>query len=616
MSDAHNKVLTVLERNRARMVALHRARASATAWIVLGCLFGATLALDYTFRLGTAGRILSCLLHLAVAGGVSWVWLLPALRYRPSLLDVALAHERVFPQFNALLVTLVDAPRGAETFHRQVAEEAGALCRQLPVEQIVQWQAHRRLWSSASVIAVGWLLLVLFWPGGVWTWAVRSFAPWADRHWPTRTRIVLDEVPERVRRGDAIQIVGRCEGRVPRRATVYYRRQSSGSWRRMDVPVDVRGRFESLITPALYDVELYVAAGDGHGERHTVPVVIPPEVEHLLARVTPPVYSRLLPFQQEDGRIEALIGSQVSIIITPSRPAQTATLRLQRGEERAMTAAGGVWSATFSLDAEDRYEIVLTDRYGYTSDNRPTYDLLPIADTVPAVTLRRPQGEKRVTPLSRLRIEAVGEDDYGVTEAALVWRPEKSGTEKRVPLALGAGRAVETVFDWDLASTGAQPGDRLVYWIEMGDAGLHPQPPVRGQSVPGTLSVIDAETLTRELQSEIAAQFARLEDLERALVHSADEIARLGNAAPADLATALRAEQWRHEDAQRRLVAAKGSLIDLADDLAASFLATPAEIESLRNVAAQLQMLASGSTENLLAVLRSTRSQIEGETTP
>lgn len=169
------------------------------------------------------------------------------------------------------------------------------------------------------------------------------------------------------------------------------------------------------------------------------------------------------------GDIEAYPGTEVTIEVRARKDADEAFLRFEPGGERPMKALGnGRFALSFTLDAAGSYRFVFDDEMDARSH---PIKLRP--DRLPSAFFSAPQSEIEVRENDVVGLRYRLEDDFGLTEATLVFEylAGKERQTKRVPLKRFAspGKAFSGAFEWDLAPTPFSPGDRVSYYIEVKD---------------------------------------------------------------------------------------------------------------------------------------------------
>jgi hypothetical protein len=192
----------------------------------------------------------------------------------------------------------------------------------------------------------------------------------------------------------------------------------------------------------------------------------------------------LPPYEEKDGGdIFAPVGTKVHLTINTDKPVANGRLALDDGQTVALTSAAPdprsgdagqrhdqVLSADLVLARDGSYRIALTDIDGLRSDGDTEYFIRMLNDRPPDVRILRPAGDKQVSPLEEVLIEARADDDYGVRSLELVIKAN-TGRERVIPIGAGSGSVVagdHTVFLEDL---NVKPGDVVTYHARATDVG-------------------------------------------------------------------------------------------------------------------------------------------------
>jgi len=319
---------------------------------------------DYMLRLPVAVRTvigLALLVALVVWLGTR---LIRAARFRPTLSELALRVERLFPELAGRFASAVefsDRPeRYAEPRRTGRLAEASVTDVRTQVERL----AVRRLihpgralgWGSAAVVGVLGLTAIGFTaPQHARIAAQRWLTPMSSPAWPKRTDVV-DTVERKVW---ALDSPIRMRARVARgfhedmRVTLRYRFKRAGEppgpWQQAVMTPqrddDQRGsrlRFESLVEPSpqlratsadqadmAATLEYTMQAGDDQTRPRTLKLVPRPEVQKAVAHLTPPDYAKgLIDARQtalhaQTGRVasvSALSATRVRLVLSLNKP--------------------------------------------------------------------------------------------------------------------------------------------------------------------------------------------------------------------------------------------------------------------------------------------------------
>ena len=308
----------------------------------------------------------------------------------------------------------------------------------------------------------------------------------------------------------------------------------------------------------------------------TADVIIPPQLDSMSIVVTPPAYLRQAPARLPDGAgtVRGVVGSVVSVTATATKPLSAAELRVRDdgGPEPELSADGRTLTVRFVLKEPgvSSFWFRLQDLQGFQNSEAPRHELQVVADTVPSVTLTRPEGDLRVTATATVAVELDAKDDFGLTGVRMRFgrgsvRVEDSPgvAEETVTIPLFSldestelPRSGTYRYDWQLAPLALTVGDRLTFRAEATDAyDLEPQH--LGTSEVRTLTVVTPEQKRDELldqQSHLLADLARAageeERLREAVRTLREQIRGVGRLRPQDRDLLARAELE-----QRRLAA-------------------------------------------------------------
>ncbi len=414
--------------------------------------------------------------------------------------------------------------------------------------------------------------------------------------------------------------------------------RSSGGSKSFDIRPD--GRFEVTIGPLTESIVVDLAAGDAVAPSVPVTVVTPPELASIKAVHHYPVFTGRAPDEVQSGDVRALVGTRVELAFRADRPVERAeivflpaTHGVVDGAVPSTTqpASGAVemssplaGSTSFVVRHRGRYQIVLHDADGFASDTPATFVIDPVENQLPEVALRRPGGEHRVTPGTRLGLEFDASDDYGVTEAAIHWRKRATAatgddaTMNVQPiLPASPQRTWKGRFVWDLGGLGVQAGDEIVYFLQVVDAGEHLTGEKSARTGLHTLQVMDPESLRRSLEDTLERTLGEVDAVGRQQATGMDALALAILSLPgeddpthATEARRIRNEANRQLGIRRQVERIAQRMVDVADELAESFLAEPRRIAELREVADGLRALTGEPMQQVIDRLEAARAAL------
>lgn len=275
------------------------------------------------------------------------------------------------------------------------------------------------------------------------------------------------------------------------------------------------------------------------------------------------------------GDVNAPTGTVVDVRTRADRPVKQAELVID-GDATAMVVEGRTLSARFTVKKTGAYHITFLNGKRTVAVG-PDMPIVAQPDTVPKVHLQSPLGEVELDPASQqVRLKYDAEDDYGLTEIALVYRTE-GGAPERVKLSTGGERNARGEYAWSLNALKLEPGQVVTAFVEATDndavAG-----PKKGVSASLKVTLYSAEAHRREA-------LAKTQVLWDALVtHLADRMESPDRHPPA---TVDAARAGMPIDTRAQVLAA--NLQELGTTLKADKGAPRALAFALTNVASQLR---------------------------
>ncbi len=468
-SDSARRIEAFIDALAGRHRRLTRLAAATRAALGLALLWIAALVVWYAAaRLSAWTSVL--VVAAALAGSIAWAAVAWRRQSRPaSRVGLARLAEDHLGGLEDRLVTAVDvverdtsSPIAAlllDDTARRVSDDDVDLV--IPAARVrgAAWRA------SAAVAALLALAFLGREPVGQATRAVGL--------WAFPARLMLDVTPGDARiRPDTPFVVHattseHARGLIPE---LTVRMQDAARTARMKP--DAEGRFsfgfESLSRSFAYDV-----AVAGHRSRQfQVTLLEAPRVAQIDLAYTYPEYTRLPPRTETDGGdVYAPDGSRVTLRVTPrttTAPVASAALVFKDGSEVPLSADGEQLVGSFAVTADTAYRIRLRDADGLDNAGDPEYYVRRLDDRPPDVRIVRPAGDRRVTPLEEVTLEARADDDHGLERLELVVSV-RGQDERAVPLGEPGGLSITGRHTVYLEDLGVAPGDFVSFYARAHD---------------------------------------------------------------------------------------------------------------------------------------------------
>ncbi len=443
-----------------------RRRAFLRAWM-LGAATAAAIFLIGAFAVwivaGDGIPLVIAVLAVLASATVALVCALLPLKQSPDDLRLARFVEEQAGGLDDLLVTAVQHSASAASSRNRgisalLAADAVRAARRVDMETVISRRAISRSMLGASAASLAFLF------AAIW------FAPSAGRAakvsaaylFPSYYRINVSPGDTKVRQGQPLKIVARMPG-IEGLTPVLTVGQGKEAHSAPLTPGDAPGEWAITLQNLTMSFPYRVSAGSTMSPEFTVTVVRPIRVSRVDLRFEYPDGLGLAPRTEEDGGdIYAPAGTKVEVTVTTDKPASQGQLTLADGPAIPLAGPDRVLTAEITVNAEGSYRIALEDLDGFKMPGDTEYFIRMVNDSPPDVRILRPAGDRHVSPLEEVTIEAHAEDDYGVGSLDLVLKAS-NGRETVVPLAKGGGLSLDgshTVFLEDL---NVQPGDFVTY---------------------------------------------------------------------------------------------------------------------------------------------------------
>ncbi len=208
---------------------------------------------------------------------------------------------------------------------------------------------------------------------------------------------------------------------------------------------------------------------------YSVEALTPPRVMRIDVEYVYPSFTGLAPRSEEDGGdLIAPAGTSARLVVHTDKPVVEGALVLSDGRRVALAGAGDARrrTATLVVEGDGRYRVRVVDAHGLSSRDAADYLIRATVDRPPTVRVLRPGGDREVTPLEEVTIEARADDDHAIERLDLIYtvvgRAERT-LPFDVPEGASAVTGVRTFFVEDLA---VEPGDVVTYFARARDSGF------------------------------------------------------------------------------------------------------------------------------------------------
>lgn len=455
MRDVIGQLEQLRSRGRALLIAQ---RLSVILAAFIGALIVGIVLDFFLLRLPSWFRLATLLIAVGLVGWFVWTYLRPALRFHPSLTQLALRVERSLPALQGRLTSSVEfAIGGVDKVNPLAARSVRDTTSRVAGENLTRVLAPKRTMRDLSVLAVTVVIagmLAITFPTEASTGLQRLLLPLGGAEWPARTgvRSLVDDVVGEAGvhpRGQVLPLRAEVtKGAVDQRVDAVYRMTidgATGSWERILLTHQDGAIHERLVDTNAESIEVYFETSDHRTATTKVRLEPPPAIIRATLNATAPAYAAgrvpdivldMGPGLDDRAVTEdpILVGSRVHLELELNKP-----IDIPSGAEAAPwimrtigwtdeplptmstieTEAGRQWVIEWDLDRSRTLRMELVDEYGLTNREVISYRVDAIEDHHPEVTITEPQADEAVLATATVNLVAEARDDVALQRVGL-----------------------------------------------------------------------------------------------------------------------------------------------------------------------------------------------------
>ena len=379
--------------------------------------------------------------------------IVPAERYRPSLVEVARRLEVAFPQLHQRLSTVCDLyERKCELspvqlqFLNGLAVEVSEDVSRLELERCFRPHTLLRPVLSATVVLLLIVSMLISSPQQVATATQRVVMPWSGQYWPREFELrVIDYRTQAAEGGDYLIEIINLNGSLPDDLSLEI------LWESAETSEQIRlfqtGRVtEYRLNDLLESFKFRLHGGDFHDIGwNKVAVVAAPVVSDFQLMLKPPEYTGLDPYLA-DHQGNALPQSYLSFRAVLDNPIETAKLIWDVAGHHtrhplvvARDGEGvGVTIDDLEVNTSGLFWLEFEDANGVVSQTREVWRIDVLEDQLPKLHVRKPSEDTLLTVTGVVPVSVHITDDLRVESLEVVIQNKGAENQKglRIPLDL------------------------------------------------------------------------------------------------------------------------------------------------------------------------------------
>jgi hypothetical protein len=443
---------------------------------------------------------------------------------------VALEFERKHPELKSLLVSYVQI--NDETLRQTDASPVlvGALRRQAVIvtqpmnfKEVISYKLLARLMLFSLAVVAGFGAISVYKTEFFRTLLARMLNPVGHIEYPTRT--VIDHItgPLTVQQGAALVLTATAGGEVPDKGTLNVK-ADDGSWESLGLLKTRVGSnlFAYKFNDARRSFDYYIRLGDCKSGTFRVEVIPAPKVLSKKIRLDFPAHTHRNAENNESYYVEVPEGTKITWWMKLDRPVSQAKLRRNFQDANSVDlkiSGGGLvveadLTAQQSFDYQFRWKLAAPDpEFVYDTPGAYTVNVTP--DLPPDVEIVQPMEDEKATVRKRLMVKYHATDDYGLSEATLVYSVNEGAPQKWKIADLDDSKELTKPLEKKLVELipDLKEQDVVTYFIEVADNRAGPRGHNVSRSHSRRVYVVSEEEYLRSIMEEQLRWMTEVEEM-------------------------------------------------------------------------------------------------------
>ena len=227
-----------------------------------------------------------------------------------------------------------------------------------------------------------------------------------------------------MRRNSDQLITAHITGMQPAKAQLFAHYQSASAWEQVAMqrtPSSGAGvSYQFLFAGLPENVEYYVTAGPLVSPHYKMRAVDLPAVKEIQVTYHYPAWTRMKPVTEEhSGDLRAIEGTDAVIQVRTDQPLKGGQLVMDGGQTIHLTAGpGNTYQGSIHMEKDGVYYVVANDE-GQSVRLSEDYFIATDKAMPPEITIVRPGGDYRATPIEEVALGVKASDEFGLEDMHL-----------------------------------------------------------------------------------------------------------------------------------------------------------------------------------------------------
>jgi hypothetical protein len=402
--------------------------------------------------------------------------------------------------------------------------------KNLNIQSLVNFERVKKVFPYFASITIVCLTIILFVPGmNAASHRLLNF----NEEFVTPPKFIFEINPgnKEITKGDGLEISVKIKGSKPKSVYLVSRKEEEAEFQKQKLISDSSGNYFLAMNSVKSSFKYFAQADGFDSDYYEILVIDRPIVRTLEVEVISPSYSNIpKSVQKDNGNIQALLGSRVSLNISSTKKLRDAKLEFSDSSIVDLKVDGEVASGNFSVRKDNSYQIKLIDENANSNLAPITYQIKALYDAFPVIELVSPNQNTALENDNRIALIAKASDDYGFSKLLLNYRlsaskyetPKSEFNSIEIPISKSQ-LELDINYIWNLTQMYLAVDDVVTYYLEIFDNDFISGPKsARTQSltirVPSLDEILnEADQLQAQSEEELQQMLKETEELKKSL---------------------------------------------------------------------------------------------------
>ncbi len=402
--------------------------------------------------------------------------------------------------------------------------------KNLDFQKLVNFERVKKILPYFAAITIVCFAIILFIPG--MNSASQRIINFNEEFVPP-PKFIFEINPgnKEITKGDKLEISVKIKGTKPNSVYLASRKEEEAEFQKQQLIPDSSGNYFLEMNSVKSSFKYFAEADGFNSEYYEILVIDRPIVKTLDVEIISPSYSNIpKSVQKDNGNIQALVGSKVSINISSTKKLKEAKLEFSDSSIVDLKVDGESASGNFSVRKDNNYQIKLTDDNSNNNLAPITYQVKALFDAYPVIELISPNQNTNLANDNRVSLVAKASDDYGFSKLILNYRlsaskyeaPQTEFSSVEIPIS-NSLLELDINYIWNLTQMYLAVDDVVTFYLEIFDNDFISGPKsARTQSltirVPSLDEILNtADQLQAQSETELEQVLKETEELKKAI---------------------------------------------------------------------------------------------------